>query len=71
MARRRAKKTVKKSASPPLNGANGANGVVETQAQIEKDEVVFKDQEGMPFCFWLSITVIFHSLCLYLDKARS
>ncbi|KAF5458084.1 hypothetical protein F2P56_022146 [Juglans regia] len=42
MARRRAKKTVNKSASSPLNGGNGA---VATEAQIEKDEVAFTDQE--------------------------
>ncbi|XP_062147810.1 uncharacterized protein LOC133856777 [Alnus glutinosa] len=42
MARRRAKKTVKKSPSSLVNDVNGA---VETEAQIDKQQAAFTDQE--------------------------
>ncbi|XP_059432651.1 uncharacterized protein LOC132165950 [Corylus avellana] len=42
MARRRAKKTVKKLPSSPVNDVNGA---VETEAQIDKEQAAFTDQE--------------------------
>jgi hypothetical protein len=47
MAKRRAKKTVKKSESSPLNDKND---VVEKEDQIDKEAAALV-QEGMPFYF--------------------
>lgn len=65
MARRRAKKTAKESVSSPVNNLKGA---VEKDAQIEKEEAVFTEQEGMPFDFLAELFVILDAysyLCVF------
>jgi hypothetical protein len=60
MARRRAKKTVKKS---PPSLVNDVNGSVEKEAQIDKEQAAFADQEGIfSFLFFNIYIYIFFFL---------
>jgi hypothetical protein len=56
MARRRAKKTVKKS---PPSLVNDVNGSVEKEAQIDKEQAAFADQEGIFSFLFFNIYIYF------------